>query len=544
MRKYLGWMITCVVIALSLTYQWWRSTRPVTVQVVEVQVAPLMAEWSAVGYVEAHTARITTPHVGRIERVLVREGDRVRGGQLLATLVRRSEEAGLVAQQAGVRLTLAQVEAAQAALHEAEAAQSEREKRAAADTAMARERWLQAVAMWQRSRKALPARLDAARSERDAAQAALRDLEQGNRPEEIAQAQEELRAAEATLTRARAELARQTRLVEEGAAPRTAIEDAQEALTRAEAAVNARREAVKLWKRGAREEQIAAARARLRAAEANLQVAQSDLAALDAEARKVDEALAALKAARAAEAEVRAGRKRLETLRQEVRAAMARVGQSRANMDQAREQLRERAVYAPFDGIIGRRFVDPGDMASPSQVLFSVVERGNIWVTAEVDEQDLAPVREGQRVVITVPAYTGREFVGLVTRIGGEAMPQTEVRTGARIVRVRISLQDTPSEARVLLKPGMEVHASGRSLLAPRALLVSSDAILTDDDGQYVWVIEGDRVRRRRVRTGYVNGPVTEVLEGVKPGDRVVVAGKEGLAEGQRVEAKPALDRM
>lgn len=540
LRRYVVLILAGVLTTLFVTWQWWQRSQPPVVQVTEAKSSPLVAEWSAVGYVEARTARVTAPQVGRVERILVREGDRVRAGQLLATLTRSSEEAGIAAQQAGMTLAQAQAEAARAAHREAEALQGDRERRAAADTASARERWRQAEALLTRSRKTVPARVEAGRSEVEAAKATLRDLERGGRPEEIAQAQEELTAAEATLSRARAEFARQTQLVREGAAARSAVEDAQEALTRAEAGARSRREALALLKRGAREEQVAAARARVLSAEANLRAAEGELAGLEAEASKVQEAAAALRAAKAAEAETRSARARLETLRQELRAAEARVGQSRATTRQAEADLAERVVKAPFDGVVGRRFVDPGDMASPQQALFSIVEAREIWVSAEVDEQDLAPVYEGQSVVVTAPAYVGREFAGKVLRIGGEAVPQTEVRTGARIIRVRVSLEPTPPRARALLKPGMEVHVSGKATLTAQAILVPSDSLVTDNQGNYVWTVENNRTQRRRVRSGYINGRETEIVNGLKAGERVVVSGKENLKEGQAVEAKLA----
>src|SRR5258705_13512426 len=101
LRRYLGWISVFVVVALLVSWQWWQKSQPLVVQVAEAKSAPLVAEWSAVGYVEARTARVTAPQVGRVERVLVREGDRVRAGQLLATLARRSEEAGWAPPHAG-----------------------------------------------------------------------------------------------------------------------------------------------------------------------------------------------------------------------------------------------------------------------------------------------------------------------------------------------------------------------------------------------------------------------------------------------------------
>jgi Cu(I)/Ag(I) efflux system membrane fusion protein len=178
-------------------------------------------------------------------------------------------------------------------------------------------------------------------------------------------------------------------------------------------------------------------------------------------------------------------------------------------------------------------------MASPAQPLFSIVQSGPKWVMAEVDEQDLAPVRIGQSVAVTAPAYVGREFKGRVERIGGEAVPQTEIRTGARIVRVRVALLPETAEEGDMLKPGMEVHVNGRTTLAPKALLVPSDAVTPSNSKQMAWVVREGHAVRAEIECGYAGPKQTEVLRGLRAGDRVVVSGKEGLTDGARVVNTP-----
>jgi RND family efflux transporter MFP subunit len=231
---------------------------------------------------------------------------------------------------------------------------------------------------------------------------------------------------------------------------------------------------------------------------------------------------------------------RANSLRHELRAAEARAGQSQATLSQARALLGERFLTAPFAGVVGRRFVDPGDLAAPTQTLFSIVEAERTWVSAEVDEQDLLPVRQGQHVEISAPGYAGRTFPAVVQRIGAESVPQTEVRTGARIVRVRISLDSLPNTERRLLKPGMQVHVEGVTALSQVATLLPNDAVQTDSEGNYVFVVEGETAKKRRIRTGYIASRDTEILSGLKQGERVVLVGKDGLTDGQRVTVQEA----
>src|SRR5207302_630769 len=145
----------------------------------------------------------------------------------------------------------------------------------------------------------------------------------------------------------------------------------------------------------------------LRAAEARVRTAQAELAGAEIDARRRDQARAAVRAAEAALAEVRASRLHTESLRQDAAAARARAEQSAASARQAGATLADRKVTAPFAGIVGRRLADPGALASPGQPILTIVEPKRTWIAAEVDEQDVAPVRQGQPVTITVPAFAG-----------------------------------------------------------------------------------------------------------------------------------------
>lgn len=516
---------------------WHRHTRdPVAqVQVAAARVAPLTVSWSAVGYVEAKTTEVTAPGLGRVVEVAVEEGDEVEAHQLLARLSCAIEVASVAGQRQAVAAAEARLESARASLREAERTQAPRESRAQAEFLAARARWQQAQALLESHRRTAHANVASARAQAEAARAHLQELEIGTRPEVIARAEAAVAAAEATARRAKADKERQERLLAEGAIARHVLEETQERLAQAESALQQAEETLKELRAGARPEAIAAARAQLRAAEEQVAAAEGQMIALEAEAKQVEEAAAGVEAAQAALAEVRASQARLQALRQEVRAAEAQVRQAQAAHRLARAELDERRVAADFAGVVARRFVDPGDGVSPGQVLFSLVDPSRLWVTAEVDAQDLAPVREGGWATITVAAHPGRLFRGRIVRVGSQALPQTEVRTSARILRVRISLDATPPAKRRLLKPGMEVNVSGEATLVPRAVLVPNDALLVERGETVVFTVAGERVHRRRVEAGYANERETEIRSGLREGEQVVLSGKEGLADGQRV---------
>ncbi|MBM3458347.1 MAG: biotin/lipoyl-binding protein, partial [Armatimonadetes bacterium] len=392
-------LLLCLLVGAAVAAVEYQRRNPSLprVTIAEARWDSLTGEWSATGYVECRTADVTAPQPGRVAAVVVQEGDSVSAGQVLARLAADVEAATVGVQAEGVRVAAAQAAGASAGVRETVRVHQDRVRRAEADVEVVRMRKLHAEATLERQRQSARAAIIAAQARAAAAREEVARVMAPPRAEEITQAEAVLADARATADRTRIERERQTRLFAEKAVPRRAVEDAEEALVRAEAAVVRARAGLDLARRGPREEEIAVVRAHLRAAEEDVRAAEVDLAGLDAEETGLREQAAAVQAAVAALAEARTGLRNVESLRQEARAAGARVNQAAAALRQSRAGLAEREVVAPFPGSIGRRLADPGDIASPSTALFTLVEDRDAWVSAEVDAQDLAPITPGGR---------------------------------------------------------------------------------------------------------------------------------------------------
>ncbi|MGZ4831485.1 MAG: HlyD family secretion protein [Terriglobales bacterium] len=197
---------------------------------------------------------------------------------------------------------------------------------------------------------------------------------------------------------------------------------------------------------GASEEEVNAAQARLREAEANYTKAAQDLERMrqlvakdEVSRQQYDTAVAAEQSARAtvdvaraavataishvtqAEAQVRGA----QTAPQQVAVTEARAGAAGANVEQRQAQvdqallnLEYTTIKAPVDGIVSKRNVEPGQVVQPGQPLMSLVNLGDIWVTANYKETQLEKMRVGQKATIHVDAFS-RDYQGHVDSIGG-----------------------------------------------------------------------------------------------------------------------------
>lgn len=193
----------------------------------------------------------------------------------------------------------------------------------------------------------------------------------------------------------------------------------------------------------------------------------------------------------------------------------------------ARARLADYRVTAPFAAKVIRREAEPGDLATVGKVLFVVADPSSLRITADIDERDVGRLAVGLAAVVRADAYPNRTFPASIAEI----TPQGDA-TG-RTFRARLTLDpDTP------LRPGMTVETNLVVERRTGAVLIPSNAV---KDGA-VFVLDGERVRRRAVRLGVQGAETSEVLEGVKPGDRLVLSPSAELKDGGRVRLQPAAE--
>jgi len=111
----------------------------------------------------------------------------------------------------------------------------------------------------------------------------------------------------------------------------------------------------------------------------------------------------------------------LEAAQAQLQLALTRVTSAQAQLGVVESQLGNTKIYAPFDGIVARRWVLVGDVVQPGQPIMSVYEASNVWVVANFEETKLTSIHVGDAAQLSVDAYPGREFEGNVLLIGAAA---------------------------------------------------------------------------------------------------------------------------
>lgn len=210
---------------------------------------------------------------------------------------------------------------------------------------------------------------------------------------------------------------------------------------------------------------------------------------------------------------------------------------ARAQLDQLRTRLAYATVEAPISGIVTEKYVEAGDIVSAQTRLFTLADLDTLVARVQVSELDVVELREGAIVDLSLDAYPDRQFQARIRRIFPTADPTT------RLVPVEVALSEQANE---FARPGFLARV--RLALGARtgAKLVPASAIVGDAGSPAVFIVRDGRAFRRTVETGLTSEGRVEILVGLEPGERVVVAGNNALRDGalvretQRADLAPA----
>ncbi len=223
---------------------------------------------------------------------------------------------------------------------------------------------------------------------------------------------------------------------------------------------------------------------------------------------------------------------RAQKLVQQQLVSAADVDQLRYDLENARAQYRMAAlelsyttVVAPISGIVASRDIKPGNFVQINSPIIRIVDNSRLEATLNVPEREIAKLKPGQAVTLSVDALPGRQFTGTVDRVS----PVVDTGTGTfRVV--------TSYSGEADLQPGMFGRININYDQRADALVVPRSALLEDGNEQAAYVVRDGKAMRTPLKLGYDDAGWVEVREGLKAGDEVVIAGKAALREGSAVQ--------
>ena len=220
-------------------------------------------------------------------------------------------------------------------------------------------------------------------------------------------------------------------------------------------------------------------------------------------------------------------------LQQLGREAASGVQVRRFALERAREtikmleaQVASETLRAPLDGAVYSLPVRSGSRVETGDLLAAVGDLGKMQVRAFVDEPELASIQKGQPVQVSWSAVANRVWAGHVERLPGAIVVRGERHVG----EVICSLDDTAQ-----LIPNLDVDVRIRVQARPRALLVPRQAVVSDQAGPFVFVIQNGTIQRSRVVIDVASPTNDAILSGLHEGDVVALPGNADLTDGMHV---------
>jgi membrane fusion protein, multidrug efflux system len=212
--------------------------------------------------------------------------------------------------------------------------------------------------------------------------------------------------------------------------------------------------------------------------------------------------------------------------RQEYDQTASAMNVAEAAMKRRERELKDARIYAPFSGIVGARYVSPGQVIDKNTRLTVLVDLDPVKVEMNVPERFLNQVRTGQEIEVSVAAFQSKKFRGKVYFVAPELDPTT--RTA--VIKAQIPNPDAE------LKPGMFANLDLTVKVRDNAVVIPEAAILIQQTNASVFVVGTDNtVQFRPVRLGFRMPGRVEILEGVRGGEMVITEGVQKVGPGAKV---------
>ena len=228
---------------------------------------------------------------------------------------------------------------------------------------------------------------------------------------------------------------------------------------------------------------------------------------------------------------------------EDIRAAEAAVRQMQAAVDYTNTQLAATEIKAPVTGTVLERIVERGEMVSPSAFggsgartsVVDLADLTDLQVELDISQTDFSRLKPSQRAEVVPDAFPNLRYSGFIAEIAPEA------DRAKATVQVKVKIEN-PTEQ---LRPEMNARvnfladkpAASDGKVAAR-VLVPKAAVVKKDNNSFVFVVKGNKVEQRTIRTGDESGDAYVVIDGLSGSETVAVSEVEKLRDGDRVKVQ------
>lgn len=464
-----------------------RSGPAITpVQTASVQLGTIKRTVAVTGSIAAlQDVSLAARVSARVTQVTVREGDRVRAGQLLVQQDTTDLESTVHQAQANVQNTQAQLAQAQTNYQ---------------------------IQVAQAKQNILTAKAQVA-----AAQYNYSKEKQGSRPQQVLQGQAGVEQAQANLSNAAITLKRNQSLFAQGAIARADLDTAQTTYTVNLQTFNNAKAALSLTQAGNYPQDISYAQEQVREQQANL-------------ANQVS------------------NEQQVLVRKQQIQAAQAAVAQAQAQVRFDQQQVQYASIVSPISGIVAARQTEPGQIATPTTTVMRIVNVRTVYYAPTISETDFAQTSVGNTVQVQADALPGKTYVGKVVAVYPVASassrvfslrvaidnPRQELRPG---MFARGSLVTEVKRNVVVVPMGVLVAVQDAGQFQINTTSSGTATGATTLPPQQVFLVgPGSKAVAKPVTLGLTTPNEAEITSGLRPGDQIITTGQNLINPGDKVK--------
>lgn len=213
--------------------------------------------------------------------------------------------------------------------------------------------------------------------------------------------------------------------------------------------------------------------------------------------------------------------------------AESQVEHAKAALALARNQLANSNIKSPMNGIVAKKFVEPGEVVSPPMMpgipLFQIMKLDVLKTKVNISEKRINQIHIGQESEIMVDGFPGKTFCGKISKIAPVVDPQS------RTFEVEINIANPELE----LKAGMFARVNIVLEKRSNVLLLPVEAVSDEGKEKVIFLAKNDVAEEQTVTVGLTDGMNVEITSGVKEGEMVIVKGNLGLENGTRIIVEP-----
>lgn len=204
------------------------------------------------------------------------------------------------------------------------------------------------------------------------------------------------------------------------------------------------------------------------------------------------------------------------------------VEKARAALSIAKQKLAKTKIYAPLSSRVKEKMVSEGDFVKNGTRLFTLIQPNPLKLRFSVSERDVGKMKVGQDVSVKVDTFPDREFTGKVSIV----FPSLEEKT--RTLAIEALVPDKEN----ILKPGLFARVILYTGGMKDTVVIPNTALIYEGDRIMAYVVEEGKAKEKLVKLGNKYGDEIEITEGIKVGEKVVIAGQQGLSDGAKVSVQ------